>query len=76
MAMYTPGFLPREFHGQTSLTGYSPQGPKESDMTDYYLHICLSLKCGNCQISFSWAAKSMWMVTVATKLNDASSLEE
>ena len=26
--------------------------------------------------SFSWAAKSMWMVTVATKLNDASSLEE
>ena len=29
-----------------------------------------------CQISFSWAAKLMWMVTAATKLKDACSLEE
>ena len=29
-----------------------------------------------CQISFSWAPKSMWIVTAATKLEDASSLEE
>ena len=30
----TPVFLPREFHGQRSLAGYSPLGPKESDTTD------------------------------------------
>ena len=29
----TPVVLPREFHGQRSLSGYSPQGRKESDMT-------------------------------------------
>ena len=29
-----------------------------------------------CQISFSWAPKSMQTVTAVTKLNDASSLEE
>ena len=27
-------FLPRESHGQRSLVGYSPQGPKESDTTE------------------------------------------
>ena len=27
-------FLPGEFHGQRSLAGYSPWGPKESDMTE------------------------------------------
>ena len=27
-------FLPEEFHGQKSLTGYSPSGGKESDMTE------------------------------------------
>ena len=31
----TPVFLPGEFHGQTSLTGYSPWGPKELDMTEW-----------------------------------------
>ena len=29
----TPVFLPGEFHRQRSLTGYSPWGNKESDMT-------------------------------------------
>ena len=29
-----PVFLPREFHGQRSLAGYSPWGGKESDTTD------------------------------------------
>ena len=28
----TPVFLPGEFHGQRSLTGYSPWDCKESDM--------------------------------------------
>ena len=30
----TPVFLPGEFHGQRSVVGYSPQGPKESDMPE------------------------------------------
>ena len=29
----TPVFLPGKFHGQRSLTGYSPWGHKESDTT-------------------------------------------
>ena len=32
----TPGFLPGEFHGQRSLTGYSPWGCKESNTTDTF----------------------------------------
>ena len=30
----TPVFLPGESHGQRSLADYSPQGRKESDMTE------------------------------------------
>ena len=30
----TPVFLPGEFHGQRSLVGYSPWGPKELDTTE------------------------------------------
>ena len=30
----TPVLLPGKSHGQRSLTGYSPWGPKESDMTE------------------------------------------
>ena len=30
----TPLFLPGEYHGQRSLVGFSPQGHKESDMTE------------------------------------------
>ena len=30
----TPVFLPGEYHGQRSLAGYSPQGRKESDITE------------------------------------------
>ena len=29
-----PVFLPGESHGRRSLVGYSPRGPKESDMTE------------------------------------------
>ena len=32
--LYTPVFLPGEFHGQRSLVGYSPCGHKELDMTE------------------------------------------
>ena len=36
-----PVFLPRESHGQRSLAGYSPRGPKELDMTEqlHFLYI-------------------------------------
>ena len=34
MATY-PVFLPRKFHGQRSLVGYSPWSRKESDMTEH-----------------------------------------
>ena len=30
----TPVFLPEESHGQQSLVGYSPWGPKELDMIE------------------------------------------
>ena len=33
-------------------------------------------KWKQCQISFSWAPKSMWMVTAAPKLKDVCSLEK
>ena len=33
--MAPPVFLPGEFHGQSSLAGYSPWGRKESDMTEW-----------------------------------------
>ena len=33
-----PVFLPEKFHGQESLVGYSPWGPKESDMNKYTHH--------------------------------------
>ena len=29
-----PSILPGVFHGQRSLVGYSPLGPKESDVTE------------------------------------------
>ena len=35
----TPVFLPGEFHGQRSLAGYSPWGPKELDMTELLTHM-------------------------------------
>ena len=34
----TSVFLPGESHGQRSLAGYSPQGPKESNMTEVTEH--------------------------------------
>ena len=40
----TPVFLPGESHGQRSLAGYSPQGRKESDMTE---QLMLSLSIQN-----------------------------
>ena len=37
----TSVFLPREFHGQRSLAGYSPWDHKESSMTEATQHACV-----------------------------------
>ena len=37
----TPVFLPGEYHGQSSLVGFSPQGWKELDMTEATEHACI-----------------------------------
>ena len=42
----TPVFLPREFHRQRSLVGYSPRGCKESDMTEQLTLLLSGLKWG------------------------------
>ena len=36
--LYTPVFLPGEFHGQRNLAGYSPWDCKESDMSEQLTH--------------------------------------
>ena len=43
----TPVFLPGESHGQRSLTGYSSQGHKESDITEVtqHAHIMTCIHC-------------------------------
>ena len=47
LAQPTPVFLPRKFHGQRSLVGYSPWGCKESDTTEQ-----LSMDCYMCLSSW------------------------
>ena len=37
--LFTPIFLPGEFHGQSILVGYSPWGCKESHTTERLTHI-------------------------------------
>ena len=40
----TSVFMPGEPHGQRSLVGYSPWGPKESDMTEGTEPACKGLQ--------------------------------
>ena len=49
----TPVFLPRKFHGQRNLAGYSPWDCKESDMTKHVVHILILSKI----------SESMWHVS-------------
>ena len=57
----TPVFLPREFHGQKSLVGYSPWGCKESDMTDRLGHTkSLSQPLFWERLTQGWAQKLFW----------------
>ena len=44
----TPVFLPGKFHGWRGLAGWSPWGPKESDMTEHTLiALCLGFPIGS-----------------------------
>ena len=43
----TPVFLPREFHGQRILVGYSPWGHRELDMTGQLAHILILNRVDN-----------------------------
>ena len=38
-------FLPEKSHGQRSLVGYTPWGPKESDMIEQLTHIHIVTRC-------------------------------
>ena len=39
----TPLFLPGKPHGQRSPVGYSPQGHKEADMTEWLAHTFIKI---------------------------------
>ena len=56
----TPVFLPREFHGQRSLMGYSPQGHKESDTAEQLSTAHTSFSCSFAEdvhsINTDWAS--------------------
>ena len=54
----TPVFLPRKFHGQRSLVGYSPWGSKESDTTEQPLSLAFLLLPASWQMQCLEAQKS------------------
>ena len=61
----TPVFLPGESHGQRSLAGYSPQGRKESDTTEWLhftsLHfIAISIFISNVPIFVYLSLQENW----------------
>ena len=50
----TPVFLPGNFHGQSSLVGYSPWGRKEWDMTEHtctHTHSPITILCSDWTVS-------------------------
>ena len=50
----TPVFLPEESHGLKSLTGYSPWGHKESDMTEQLTHTHIHTHPFWCNAIWGW----------------------
>ena len=54
----TPVFSPGAFHGQRSLVGYSPCGPKESDTTEVTWHVHLD------NIKVVFLRKCVWQTNV------------
>ena len=65
---YTPVFLPREFHGQRSLVGYSPWGHKESDSFEW-----LHFHFYNCFTMLQFCCTTTWISYMYTYI---TSIEE
>ena len=65
----TPIFLPREFHGQRSLLGYSPWGCKESDGTEQLTLLLSSQEALPPTGVFLWISppKTRWLRFKSTK---------
>ena len=55
----TPVFLPGEFHGQSSLAGYSPRGHKESDTTEW---LSKYRKIFDSENFSHWQGKQSWLM--------------
>ena len=63
----TPVFMPREFHGQRSLAGYSPQGCKKSDTTEWIsTQVCHSFTFKE-QASFNFMSAVTFTVILEPK---------
>ena len=52
MATHTPVFLPEEFHGQRSLTGFSPSGRKEPDTVSMQSRYNKNSDCTNTNVQW------------------------
>ena len=61
----TPVFLPGEVHGQRHLVSYSPQGHKESDMTEWLTlsHFFTMLKVNNSDHNFLNVLIMQWIIS-------------
>ena len=59
----TPAFLPRESHGQRSLTGYNPWGHKELDMTEWLTFFFPSLSQRKVQNSYDFEGLLLYSLT-------------
>ena len=60
-----PVFLPREFHGQRSLAGYSPWGHKESDTTEATKH---STEHKGCPVMFLLLCLTLLSMTISRSI--------
>ena len=58
----SPVSLPGEFHGQRSLTGYSPWGDKELDTTEQLSHKHTTCKCYVNRCKYKYYVNSCWHI--------------
>ena len=66
----TPVFLNGKFHGQRSLVGYSPQGRKESDITEHVRKMEQTLLLVFQQ---EWTSPKCWVLEDPTGLRNTFS---
>ena len=71
----TPVFLPRKFHGQRSLLGYSPWGCKKSDATEHvhtsYLIMTSDSICSPNLCFFSYAYQTVHCISTILDISHA-----